>query len=133
MKVTGVNVKVLPFDSSSADTSVNYSHDEMHRTGQKNDPFLSTVMRSLKELDKGATIIIKPLLDFDSDYESNWYLVSHTAQHEIVDLLIEGKRIQVIKILRKETGMDLKKSKAMMDSLWLCDKVKEIIQWKNCV
>jgi len=127
MKVTGVDVKVLPFLSSSATTSVRYDYDEMYRTGQKKDSFLTTVMDSLKELDNGATVIIKPLLNFDSEYESNWYLVSHTAQHEILSLMADGKKIQAIKLLRKETGIGLKEGKGMMDSGWLWGKVKEVI------
>ena len=107
MEVTGVDVKVLPFDSSSATTSVRYDYDEMYRTGQKKDSFLTTVMRGLEELDKGATVIIKPLLNFDS--------------------LKEGKKIQAIKLLRQETGLALKEGKAMIDSGWIWNKVKEVI------
>lgn len=127
MKVTGVDVTVLPFDSSRATTSVRYDYDDMYRTGQKKDSFLTTLMRSLEELDKGATITIKPLLNFDSEYESNWYLVSHTSQHKILDLMADGKKIQALKILRQELGLGIKEGKAMMDSGWLWNKVKEVI------
>lgn len=121
MKVESVEIKVLHTDEIEATTS-RFGFDEMYRTGQEGDSFLTTLMRSLEEVDKGATVTIQPIIKFDDDYQEAWAGISYTSKLRIRELLREGKKIGAIKLFRSETGWGLKEAKAVIDSEWIWEK-----------
>lgn len=121
MKVESVEIKVLHTDETEATTS-RFGFDEMYRTGQEGDSFLTTLMRSLEEVDKGATVTIQPIINFDDDYQEAWVGISNTSRLRIRELLSEGKRVAAIKLVREKTGWNLKDAKRLTDSEWIWKK-----------
>lgn len=121
MIIEAVVIKVLHVDATEATTS-RFDFDKMYRTGQKK-PFLGTLMRSLEEVDKGATITISPVFNFDDEYEAAWANISCASRLRIRELLCENKKIGAIKAVRKETGWGIKEAKRLIDSEWVWKKV----------
>ncbi len=117
MKIESVVIKVLHMDAVEATTS-RFDFDSMYKTGQKK-PFLVTLMRSLEEVDKGATITIEPVFNFDDDYQEAWVGISDTSKLRIRELLFEGKRVTAIKVVREKTGQNFKEAKRLIDSEWI--------------
>ena len=122
MKIEAVVIKVLHVDTAVATTS-RFDFDKMYRTGQEKS-FLTTLLRSLEEVDKGATITITPVFNFDDEYEAAWGGMCRASQLRIHELLRENKRIGAIRAIREETGWDIKKAARLIDSEWI---------WKNRV
>ena len=122
MNIEAVVIKVLHIDATEATTS-RFDFDNLYKTGQKKS-FLTTLMRSLEEVDKGATITIEPVFNFDDDYEAAWAGISYASQLRIREHLREHRKIGAIKVVRKETGWGIKESKRLIDSEWI---------WKNSV
>lgn len=120
MKIESVVIKVLHMDAVEATASY-FDFDSMYKTRLKKS-FLTTLISSLEEVDKGATITIQPMLNFDDEYEAAWANINYASQLRIHELLRENKRIGAIKAIREETGWDLKKAKALIDSGYI---------WKN--
>lgn len=54
-----------------------------------------------------------------AEFENLWNDLEPEAKAEFKGLLLEGKKISAIKVIRRELGLDLKTAKRFVDSGWL--------------
>lgn len=63
------------------------------------------------------------VIDWVAEFEQMWKGMTIVSKRNCIIALEDGRKIEAIKIIRQETGCDIKTGKMMIDSQWMWNKV----------